>query len=182
MKNSIPLFTLALISMLPGAGFLGAQNTVGTAAPDPATPNMWEKQYNDGTAAFQANNYREAEKQLKAAIKSTREFASNDPKLLKTLDSLSQVLRAQSKYTEAEPLMERHLTLRERILGKFHPDLAKDIDELGRICFAQMKFVSSEAYFRRELAILEKKFGPEYMELIPTLTNIAQSCQALKRP
>ena len=72
MKNSIRLVTLAVISMLPGAVFLGAQNTVGSAAADPATPNMWEKQYNDGTAAFQTSNYREAEKQLKAALKSTR--------------------------------------------------------------------------------------------------------------
>ena len=122
-------------------------------------------------AAYNAGNYREAETQLKAALKSTRDFASNDPKLMNTLRDLAQVYRAQSKYAEAEPLMERHLALKERFLGKFHPDLAKDLDQLGRVCFAQMKFVSAEAYFRRELTIMEKKFGPEFLDLIPALTQ-----------
>ena len=31
-------------------------------------------------AAYNAGNYREAEAQLKAALKSSRDFASNDPK------------------------------------------------------------------------------------------------------
>ena len=132
-------------------------------------------------AAYNSGDYREAEKQLKAALKSSRDFASNDPKLMNTLRDLAQVYRAQSKYAEAEPLMERHLALKERFLGKFHPDLAKDLDQLGRVCFAQMKFVSAEAYFRRELTIMEKKFGPEFLDLIPALSNVAQSCQALNK-
>src|SRR5882757_7498546 len=103
-------------------------------------PNNWEKEYADGKAAYAAGNYREAEKQLKAAYKSTREFASNDPKLLNTINDLAQVYRAESKYQDAEPLMDRYLTLRERFLGKYHPDLAKDLDAMGRVCFAQMKF------------------------------------------
>ena len=119
-----------------------AQSTVGTGT---GGPNNWDKEYADGKAAYAAGNYREAEKQLKAALKSTREFASNDPKLMNTLNDLAQTYRAQSKYADAEPLMERHLALKERFLGKFHPDLAKDIDALGRVCFAQMKFVSAEA-------------------------------------
>src|SRR5260370_7536958 len=69
-------------------------------------PNNWEKEYADGKAAYAAGNYREAEKQLKAAYKSTREFASNDPKLLNTLNDLAQVYRAESKYQTAQHLIE----------------------------------------------------------------------------
>ena len=76
-------------------------------------------------AAYNAGNYREAETQLKAALKSTRDFASNDPKLMNTLRDLAQVYRAQSKYAEAEPLMERHLALKERFLGNSIPILRK---------------------------------------------------------
>src|ERR1700694_2641591 len=96
--------------------------TPAAQAPASMGPNNWEKEYADGKAAYAAGNYREAEKQLKAAYKSTREFASNDPKLLNTLNDLAQVYRAESKYQDAEPLMDRYLTLRERFLGKYHPD------------------------------------------------------------
>src|ERR1700716_952718 len=176
MRTFHHLLLFGVIAAFPAAPIASAQ----TASVSPL-PNNWEKEYNDGKTAYAAGNYREAEKQLKAALKSTREFAANDPKLLSTLSDLAQVYRAQSKYADAEPLMDRYLTLKERFLGKYHPDLAKELDALGRVCFAQMKFVSAESYFKRELTIMEKKFGPEYMDLIPALTNVAQSCQALNK-
>src|SRR5258706_6517027 len=105
MRN-LHCFLLVGAVLAVSAASANAQNTVGTGA---GGPNNWEKEYADGKAAYAAGNYKEAEKQLKAAMKSTREFASNDPKLVSTLDDLSQVYRAQSKYADAEPLMERHL-------------------------------------------------------------------------
>src|SRR5258708_15671606 len=122
--RKLQCFLLVCAVLAVSATAAEAQSTVGTGT---GGPNNWEKEYADGKAAYVAGNYREAEKQLKAALKSTREFASNDPKVATTLNDLSQVYRAQSKYADAEPLMERHLALKERFLGKFHPDLAKDI-------------------------------------------------------
>src|SRR5437868_8199954 len=105
--------------LLVGAVLLAA--ALGASAQTAAStgtggPNNWDKEYADGKAAYAAGNYREAEKQLKAALKSTREFASNDPKLMNTLNDLAQTYQAQSKYADAEPLMERHLGLKERFL------------------------------------------------------------------
>src|SRR6266496_4050405 len=122
-------FLLLGIASVFAAQIAFSQAQQAPAAAAPGVPNNWEKEYNDGKAAYAAGNYREAEKQLKAALKSTRDFASNDPKLLNTLHDLAQVYRAESKYQDAEPLMERYLTLHERFLGKYHPDLAKDLDE-----------------------------------------------------
>ena len=51
-----------------------------TSAATPATgsaamsPNNWHKEYADGMAAYNSGDYREAEKQLKAALKSTPGF------------------------------------------------------------------------------------------------------------
>ena len=162
MRTFSTYLLVGVVAAVPAVSVARAQAPA-SAAGVPATPNNWDKEYKSGMAAYNAGSYREAETQLKAALKSTRDFASNDPKLMNTLRDLAQVYRAQSKYAEAEPLMERHLALKERFLGKFHPDLAKDLDQLGRVCFAQMKFVSAEAHFRRELTIMEKKFGPEFL-------------------
>ena len=183
MRTFYNYLLVGAVATVPAVFVASAQTAAKSAAAGSAatSPNNWQKEYADGMAAYNAGNYREAETQLKAALKSSRDFASNDPKLLNTLRDLAQAYRAQSKYAEAEPLMERHLALKERFLGKFHPDLAKELDQLGRVCFAQMKFVSAEAYFRRELVIMEKKFGPEFLDLIPALTNVAQSCQALNK-
>ena len=126
-------------------------------------------------AAYNAGNYREAETQLKAALKSTRDFASNDPKLMNTLRDLAQVYRAQSKYADAEPLMERHLALKERFLGKFHPDLAKDLDQLGRVCFAQMKFVSAGSPFPPRT----DHHGEEVRPRVPGSHPGSQQCGAI---
>ena len=40
----------------------------------PQNPNNWQKEYADGMAAYNSGDYREAEKQLKAALKSGSRF------------------------------------------------------------------------------------------------------------
>src|SRR5687768_3565954 len=111
MRTFHTYLLVGVIAAVP-ASFVANAQAPAAGAPTAGTtagPNNWEKEYNDGMAAYNAGNYREAENQLKSALKSARDFASNDPKLMNTLRDLAQVYRAQSKYADAEPLMERHL-------------------------------------------------------------------------
>ena len=118
--------SIGILSLLPVAVVAQAQTAPAT---ETGGPGNFDAEYSAGQTAFAAANYKEAEKQLRGALRSSRQFAANDPRVLNTLKDLSQVYRAQSKYADAEPLMERYLALRERSLGKFHSDLAKDIEE-----------------------------------------------------
>ena len=118
MRTFYRYLLIGVVSVLSTGSPMRAQTAgAGSASAAAAGPNNWEKEYADGTAAYNAGNYREAEKQLKAALKSTRDFASNDPKLMNSLRDLAQAYRAQSKYADTKPLMERYM-LPERALPR----------------------------------------------------------------
>ena len=49
------------------------------------------------------------------------------------LSSLAQVYHLQSRFSEAEPLYRRSLSIREDLLGAEHPSLADVLGALGHL-------------------------------------------------
>ena len=85
----------------------------------------------------------------------------------------SDKLVSQDKSSEARPLAERALLIREEILEADHPDVANAIHMLARIAYAQEDFNKAETLFERAIAIREKSLAPDHPDLSESLRGLA---------
>ena len=89
------------------------------------------------------------------------------------LDKQVEQLYKEGKYTQAIPLAERELAIREKILGKEHPDVATSLNDLARLYQEQGSYEKAEPLFVRSLAIREKVLGKEHPDVATSLINLA---------
>uniref|UniRef100_H0X7K3 Kinesin light chain n=1 Tax=Otolemur garnettii TaxID=30611 RepID=H0X7K3_OTOGA len=92
-----------------------------------------------------------------------------------TLNNLAVLYGKRGKYKEAEPLCQRALEIREKVLGTDHPDVAKQLNNLALLCQNQGKYEAVERYYQRALAIYEVQLGPDNPNVARTKNNLA-SC------
>jgi class 3 adenylate cyclase/Tfp pilus assembly protein PilF len=85
---------------------------------------------------------------------------------------------ALAAYSEARPLFERALAIREHVLGAEHPDTAASLNSLGSLLQAQGNLVGARPLFERALAINERALGSEHPDTATSLTNLAALLQA----
>jgi tetratricopeptide (TPR) repeat protein len=91
-------------------------------------------------------------------------------------DLLSQAglyLDIRARYREAEPLLERALTIRERALGSEHPETAAGLNNLALLYQKQGKYGEAEPLLERALTIRERALGSEHPETAAGLNNLA---------
>jgi len=89
------------------------------------------------------------------------------------LRGLGQVLDAEAKYSEAEPLDQRALAIDEKALGPEHPEVARDFNNLATLYLDQGKYAKAEPLYRQALAIDEKALGAEHPSVAAALNNLA---------
>jgi CHAT domain-containing protein/tetratricopeptide (TPR) repeat protein len=77
------------------------------------------------------------------------------------------------KYSEAIPIAEQVLALREKALGPDHPDVAQSLNELARLYRIQGRFAEAEPLFKRSITIYEKALGPDHPRVGTALSNLA---------
>ncbi len=99
-------------------------------------------------------------------------------------DSLSQpvvLLYSQGLQSEARPLSERSLRIREKALGSDHPDVAMSLDNLGAILHSQGFDSEARPLHERSVGILEKALGPDHPDVATSLGNLALLLQSQGR-
>ena len=79
-----------------------------------------------------------------------------------------------SRYAEAEHLLERALKIREKILGSHAPEVAQTVSSMGELLDHQGKYVEAEQHLRRALEIREMAFGINSTEAGYSLNNLAE--------
>jgi hypothetical protein len=87
------------------------------------------------------------------ALRRASKFEERDPRLTITLESLSEVLWRQSKYSNAEPLCKWTMQIYERTLGPNHPDVGIISTNLAMLYHAQRKYAEAEPLYKRALPI-----------------------------
>ncbi len=79
----------------------------------------------------------------------------------------------QGKYSEAIPLAQRALAIREKTLGREHPDVATSLNNLALLYDNQGNYPQAEPLYQRSLAIWEKALGREHPDVASSLNNLA---------
>jgi tetratricopeptide (TPR) repeat protein len=82
-------------------------------------------------------------------------------------------LHKQGKYSEALPLAEKILAIKEKLLSPDDPVVANSLNDLSALYYEQGKDAQAEPLLRRALAIQEKALGPDHPHVAISLNNSA---------
>ncbi|MEN9216312.1 MAG: tetratricopeptide repeat-containing protein, partial [Gloeomargarita sp. HHBFW_bins_162] len=75
--------------------------------------------------------------------------------------------------SEAIPLAQRSLAIREKALGPDHPDVATSLNNLAGLYELQGNYTQVLPLYQRSLAIREKALGPDHPDVAHSLNNLA---------
>jgi len=91
------------------------------------------------------------------------------------LHRLGEYFRVHWQFTQAEPLYQQALVIREQMLGPGHPAVAETLNNLGVLYHEQGKCVEAESLYYQALVIREQMLGPEHPAVAETLNNLGAS-------
>ncbi|NJO62083.1 MAG: CHAT domain-containing protein [Richelia sp. RM2_1_2] len=81
--------------------------------------------------------------------------------------------QTQGLYDNAETLLLRSLTIREKALGKEHPEVGISLNNLAGLYQDKGNYDKSEAFYLRALGLREKTLGKEHPDVGLTLNDLA---------
>lgn len=133
-------------------------------------PETWETHNEKGVSAFRESHYAEAEKHFIEAVALAKMLPPSDPRLYFSLNQLAEIYRFQSKFVEAEQMLQQILEIYENQFGAQHPNVALTLNNLAANYRVRGKYEESETFLKRALNILEEALGKEH----PLVGNILE--------
>lgn len=122
-----------------------------------------------GDQAYLSENYDEAEKHYKAAIRAAEKSGPKSCIVLIPMRSLAKVYSAQNRYAEAEEILRRRQYIVENVCAPDQDELWRVYDDLAIFYFYNRKPAEAKPYCQRVLAIKAKAFGETSNELLFSL-------------
>ncbi len=127
-----------------------------TAAQTTSADADWQTRMGAAKVAQRQGKYVDAEAQLLAALKIAESFGEKDTRLGASLNRLAHLYYLQGKYTRAEPLYRRALTIAERTLGPDDPELASSLTNLAAVYDALGRHADAAPFHKRALTLRQK--------------------------
>jgi tetratricopeptide (TPR) repeat protein/transcriptional regulator with XRE-family HTH domain len=90
------------------------------------------------------------------------------------LNNAGYYLQERGQYVAAESLLQRALTIRERVRGAVHQDVAQSLNDLACLYNVQGKYEQAESLFQRALAIREQVLGLNHPDTAQSFNNLAE--------
>jgi CHAT domain-containing protein/tetratricopeptide (TPR) repeat protein len=82
-------------------------------------------------------------------------------------------LNAQGRYAAAQPLFEKALAVRRRVLGEDHPDTAASYTNLAMNLNAQGQYAAAQPLLGKALAVRRRVLGQDHPDTARSLDNLA---------
>jgi serine/threonine protein kinase len=99
---------------------------------------------------------------------------SKDPEAqAQMMQVMGNVYRDLGLYARAQPLLDRSVEIRRRVLGPDHPDTLLSMDDLGTDLDALGDYAEAEKLERETLEISRRVLGPEHPDTLKSMTNLA---------
>jgi len=148
---------------------------------DEATQRLWAERavraVNRAFPSVKFSNWAVCERllpQAHACAELINQWGFEFPEGARLLHRAGLYLYERGRYTDAEPLYQRALAIREMALGPEHPDVANSLNNLARLYNKQGQYAKAEPLFERALAIREKALGPEHPDVAHSLNGLAR--------
>jgi tetratricopeptide (TPR) repeat protein len=141
----------------------------------------WQADRDAGREAHRARRYHDAEKKFTSALEKLERSASDTEELADSLDDLASVHGAQRAFDKAEPLRQRALEVRKKLLGESHKDVAASADRLASVYVSLRKLDEAALLYERSLAIYERATGPLHKDVAAAIDRLAGTYVRLRR-
>jgi serine/threonine protein kinase/tetratricopeptide (TPR) repeat protein len=138
----------------------------------------WKENMEAERRAFREGRYLEAVNYAQAALKEAEAFGPQDARLATSLHNAGELYTRLERYAEAEGLLQRALTIREKVLED--QEAARTIYALARLNHNRGNKDKAERLYRQSLAIREKVLGREHPDVAESLSGLAGAL-SLKR-
>jgi len=89
------------------------------------------------------------------------------------LNQAGYSLYVRGRYSEAEPLYEYALKIREQVFGLKSSNVAVSLNNLAMLYYTQGRYTEAEPLHKRALEIVERKLGSGHPEVAVNLNNLA---------
>jgi tetratricopeptide (TPR) repeat protein len=123
----------------------------------------------------QARKFDEATRMAEEALQTVeRRWLRRDTAVAQRLDNLATIYRIQRRYADAEPLLRRALTLREKALGHDNPGVCRSLSNLVVLYEMQGRYSDMEPLLKRALAIRERTLGGNHPSVGHSLHELAK--------
>lgn len=131
-------------------------------------------QHTLGVVYLNLGEYQRATPLLEEAVAARSLLPGNRLELADSLYQLGAVSVRNGKFSSAERLLQRALTLRARVLGADNDlGVANVLDELAVTAIYKVAFHEAEDHLRRALAVRRRHLGEGNLQLIPSLMGLA---------
>lgn len=157
-------------------GILWVAVTAGSASGE---QHAWQTYTESGRVAYRHGDYTQAEQLFTMALREAERCGPQTICVATSLNNLAILRRAQGQYTQAEPLLQRALTITEHTLGTEHPRVAMSLNNLAELYQLEGRHEEAESLYLRALTIWEQTSEPLYPQAAVSLHGLAKLYQAL---
>ncbi|HEX7251854.1 MAG TPA: serine/threonine-protein kinase, partial [Thermoanaerobaculia bacterium] len=149
--------------------------TVGQTQTKPVSGTLWTSFFEAGQKAFNAGDFRGAEKLFRDAVSEAERFGQADPRLARSVQRLGVTLGNLGRLPESEVLLRRSMGMWEKQADSFSMDLADSEINLGSVLTREGKAGVGEAeqLIQRGLAAKEKSLGARDPAVASALQHLA---------
>ncbi len=129
------------------------------ACPIPETP--WDRFSKQGETNLKAGKFGEAERSFNSALKEAQKSGKQDRRLAESYENLAALYQARGQFVKSEPLLEKAMSTRGKLLGVEDPEVLISLARLGQFYLAHGKTVKSERLYNKLTEFTEHKIQRE---------------------
>lgn len=115
----------------------------------------------------------DAEDFWEAALLESEFFKAGDPRVVITMEGLAETCLRKGKFSRAESLLERAVSMRERLDPEEQKPVAKLLNRLAQCLFYQQNYQKSQQVTQKLIKLLEEKVGAEHRDVIQLVCVLA---------
>jgi tetratricopeptide (TPR) repeat protein len=123
----------------------------------------------EGDDAFTRDDYREAEKQYKAALDLAKRHGADNTNFIFAAGDLARLYSVEKRDTDAEALFRQRLLIGEKVWAKDPGMLSWVYHDLALFYLTRNRYDDAKPVYERLLALKEQAFGPDAPEVADTL-------------
>ena len=101
-----------------------------------------------------------------------------EPKAVRIMNQYGIWLQNRGQYTNAEPIFQRALAIRRKVLGKEHPDTLTSMNNLAQTLYAQGDLAGARTLEEQVLEARARLLGKEHPDTLNSMLNLAQTLYA----
>lgn len=144
-----------------------------------AQETEWDRYVRVGDTAFLQGDYFQAERMFLRALE-LAESSTEERLIAISLNLVGRVYVTQGRYTEAQSLLERSLSMKEKHVGRKDPSLIEDLRGLATAYGRQGMPLEAMPLLERALAIADDQ-ETEHPDLFKILSDLATVYVEIKR-